>query len=173
MSAVMSNNSTSNSTSTSTSNDYDFFNYTIALVIVFLAVILGFGLSSLFKIYCQNVGEGSNLLSQNITKEPLKKQHYIAIGETKFKRKICSLTKENESASGANECPVCLSAFVDEDVIRKLPPPCGHTFHKHCIDQWFHKSAACPMCKRSIYDILEGDVEGHVVECAENRVLSS
>jgi hypothetical protein len=29
--------------------------------------------------------------------------------------------------------------------------PCGHPFHKGCVEPWLiHKSALCPICKQSI-----------------------
>ena len=35
----------------------------------------------------------------------------------------------------------------DEEV-RKLP--CGHYFHKGCIDEWLTRSCECPICKHNI-----------------------
>lgn len=50
------------------------------------------------------------------------------------------------------ECSICISAFIMGDICRTLPHPCGHTFHKACIDEWFGRSSHCPLCNRSMYD---------------------
>jgi Ring finger domain len=54
------------------------------------------------------------------------------------------------------ECSICLTEIEVGQDCRKLPDPCGHLFHLACIDQWFNQSVACPLCKRSLRDILEG-----------------
>lgn len=49
----------------------------------------------------------------------------------------------------AEECSVCLEAFIDQDKIRVLP--CRHYFHQACIDTWFRARVFlprhCPLCK--------------------------
>lgn len=48
-----------------------------------------------------------------------------------------------------NECPICLSNFAVGDQVKLLP--CGHIFHKACLDPWFlDHSSTCPICKRHI-----------------------
>ena len=56
-------------------------------------------------------------------------------------------------------CPICLSNYQDDDICRRMPSPCMHTFHKKCIDKWFQRSNDCPLCKRSISKLL--DTENH------------
>lgn len=47
-------------------------------------------------------------------------------------------------------CCICLEEFINNDVIKLLP--CGHGFHRSCIDQWlFNNSNQCPVCRRSIF----------------------
>jgi len=45
-------------------------------------------------------------------------------------------------------CAVCLSEFEDGDQLRRLP--CGHHFHKRCVDQWLRRSNKCPLCMGAI-----------------------
>jgi len=45
---------------------------------------------------------------------------------------------------GQCSCAVCLSDFEEGDVLRRLP--CGHKFHRPCIDQWLRRNKVCPLC---------------------------
>lgn len=60
---------------------------------------------------------------------------------------------------GGCDCPICLMDIMEGNVVRALPDPCGHVFHVACIDQWFKQSHVCPLCKRSMRAILEGEEE--------------
>lgn len=45
-------------------------------------------------------------------------------------------------------CAVCLSDLEVEEVARKLP--CGHYFHKGCIDRWLQRNKRCPLCMHPV-----------------------
>jgi hypothetical protein len=66
------------------------------------------------------------------------------------------------------ECSICLVDFEIGEECRKLPEPCGHLFHKRCIDRWFQVSAQCPMCKRSIRQMLYGEDHSTGSESSQN-----
>ena len=49
-----------------------------------------------------------------------------------------------------DECVLCIEPFKNGATVRRLP--CGHHFHKDCIDKWLigsqvHMRRACPLCK--------------------------
>lgn len=46
------------------------------------------------------------------------------------------------------ECSICLDRFKLVQNVRKLP--CGHMFHKQCVDRWLIVHASCPYCKAEI-----------------------
>jgi Ring finger domain len=46
------------------------------------------------------------------------------------------------------KCLVCQFAYEKGDVLRRLP--CGHCFHKDCIDQWLQTKDICAYCRQSI-----------------------
>ena len=46
-------------------------------------------------------------------------------------------------------CAVCQGEWEEHDKVRVLP--CGHQFHKSCVDRWLSKyKACCPLCKADI-----------------------
>ena len=50
-----------------------------------------------------------------------------------------------EGTVGGDECTICLSSFVDGELISFLP--CKHRYHDDCIKQWLKRGAFCPNCK--------------------------
>ncbi|CAE7264810.1 E3 ubiquitin-protein ligase [Symbiodinium microadriaticum] len=42
----------------------------------------------------------------------------------------------------------CLSEFDRDAVLRRLP--CGHSFHRGCIDKWLKRNKVCPLCLQDI-----------------------
>jgi len=55
---------------------------------------------------------------------------------------------ETDAAGEEMQCSICIEAFEASDEVRKLP--CGHYFHRACIDEWLRKSMACPMCNADV-----------------------
>jgi len=45
-------------------------------------------------------------------------------------------------------CAVCLSDFEWDEMVRRLP--CGHSFHRTCIDKWLRRNKVCPLCLQDI-----------------------
>ncbi|WOK92028.1 hypothetical protein Cni_G00719 [Canna indica] len=49
----------------------------------------------------------------------------------------------------AADCRVCLSRFEPESVVSRLP--CGHLFHKACLEKWLdYHHATCPLCRTHV-----------------------
>eukprot|EP00746_Dinoflagellata_sp_MGD_P164387 gnl/MRDRNA2_/MRDRNA2_92984_c0_seq1.p1 gnl/MRDRNA2_/MRDRNA2_92984_c0~~gnl/MRDRNA2_/MRDRNA2_92984_c0_seq1.p1 ORF type:complete len:307 (+),score=46.08 gnl/MRDRNA2_/MRDRNA2_92984_c0_seq1:103-921(+) len=57
---------------------------------------------------------------------------------------------------GSGNCPICLSAFVPGEKMRRLPG-CEHCFHRACVDLWLVRNKNCPMCKKTV--CMESDCE--------------
>lgn len=57
--------------------------------------------------------------------------------------------KADEESQDEQECAVCLSNFEDGDTLRRLP--CGHHYHKDCIDDWLLRRKVCPLCLCDIH----------------------
>jgi len=49
-----------------------------------------------------------------------------------------------EEEESQTSCAVCLSDFEGGEKLRVLP--CGHKFHKACVDTWLRRNKACPLC---------------------------
>ncbi|KAJ4750490.1 RING/U-box superfamily protein [Rhynchospora pubera] len=49
------------------------------------------------------------------------------------------------------ECAVCLSEFLENDILRLLPG-CRHVFHTNCIDTWLSEHITCPVCRSNLSD---------------------
>lgn len=71
-------------------------------------------------------------------------------GATEQQIEACPQRNATEQDDG--ECSICLSDFCkDQTILRSLP--CGHSFHRDCIDRWFERSTLCPICKSSLQDV--------------------
>lgn len=58
------------------------------------------------------------------------------------------LGQTSESEQLTNDCTICLERFSPRQLCITLP--CNHTFHTHCITEWFHKELTCPNCRVEI-----------------------
>ncbi|KAG0549405.1 hypothetical protein BDA96_01G253000 [Sorghum bicolor] len=54
------------------------------------------------------------------------------------------------TTKAAGYCCVCISACRDDgDDVRRLP--CGHAFHRDCVDRWLARCRrTCPLCRLHI-----------------------
>merc|ERR1712029_119022 len=48
----------------------------------------------------------------------------------------------------AVQCVICMEDLAVGDEVRTLP--CGHHYHKDCVDSWLRRSNMCCTCKRPI-----------------------
>jgi hypothetical protein len=82
--------------------------------------------------------------------------HGVVVSE---KTAVVAEASAPPASSSSCDCPICLMDILEGNVCRVLPDPCGHVFHMACIDQWFKQSTVCPLCKRNMKSILEGEDE--------------
>jgi len=57
-------------------------------------------------------------------------------------------------------CSICLSMYVELDVICKLP--CSHVFHKDCIHKWLDIKKTCPLCVSPCLDKCDKCLNGKI-----------
>lgn len=53
-----------------------------------------------------------------------------------------------EASDEGASCSICLCDFKANTLLRRLP--CGHDFHRRCVDQWLSRSKRCPLCVQAI-----------------------
>ena len=51
----------------------------------------------------------------------------------------------------SDTCSICQDSYTLGQTMRTITR-CSHTFHKDCVDMWFHSNVRCPVCR---YDIRE------------------
>mmetsp|Transcript_65352 Transcript_65352/g.181283 ORF Transcript_65352/g.181283 Transcript_65352/m.181283 type:complete len:320 (-) Transcript_65352:74-1033(-) len=50
-------------------------------------------------------------------------------------------------------CSICLSDYTEGALMRKLP--CGHSFHRRCVDKWLQRNKRCPLCIHAVDEPCE------------------
>lgn len=48
------------------------------------------------------------------------------------------------------ECSICLEVLTGE----VMETACGHVFHKSCFDGWLEVGVTCPLCRKSVNELL-------------------
>ncbi|CAL5001484.1 unnamed protein product [Urochloa decumbens] len=57
---------------------------------------------------------------------------------------------------GGADCRVCLARFEAESVVNRLP--CGHLFHRACLETWLdYDHATCPLCRLRLLPATDDD----------------
>ncbi|GFZ11005.1 RING/U-box superfamily protein [Actinidia rufa] len=80
---------------------------------------------------------------------PLDGPGRLAVSSKHVEQMVSSVEYAAQVHGGGSECPVCLTAFVDGEVIRKVIA-CGHLFHTTCIEMWLTSHSNCPVCRACI-----------------------
>jgi E3 ubiquitin-protein ligase ZSWIM2 len=69
---------------------------------------------------------------------------------------INSFPVSKVSKDNCSKCKVCANPVQRGDMVRKIP--CGHSFHKDCIDRWLLKQrTTCPTCGLAAYSSINED----------------
>lgn len=73
----------------------------------------------------------------------------------------CRCWRDGDGVGGgqaaAAGCCVCISGFRDGEEVRRLP--CGHAFHRDCVDRWLLSCRrTCPLCR--VYVVVDGNKPG-------------
>ena len=58
---------------------------------------------------------------------------------------VVTITADDMADEANKECCICLEEHAIGNKATRLP--CGHLFHKPCIDSWINKNCTCPVCR--------------------------
>ena len=51
-------------------------------------------------------------------------------------------------------CPICLCELSGDETV--CVPPCGHAFHKSCLQMWVTRgNIGCPLCRKVLHESYE------------------
>ena len=61
------------------------------------------------------------------------------------------------------ECVICYNSIRIEDKRNYMLAPCGHIFHRTCLEQWMEVKMECPICRMELPSLRCNKVmtEGH------------
>ncbi|CAD5327433.1 unnamed protein product [Arabidopsis thaliana] len=151
--------------------------------------IIGIVLLSLFLlllvVYCLNYGcciEENETGGHEVLHSRVRRGIDKDVIES-FPAFLYSEVKAFKIGNGGVECAICLCEFEDEESLRWMPP-CSHTFHANCIDEWLSSRSTCPVCRANLslksgdsfphpsMDVETGNAQRGVQESPDERSLT-
>lgn len=81
---------------------------------------------------------------------------------------------EEQYVYQSSGCCVCISRFRDGEEIRRLP--CGHAFHRDCVDRWLAlcgRRTTCPLCRLHVGGVAAAvaDVDDDHMQLSDDLVI--
>lgn len=74
------------------------------------------------------------------------------------------------AGGGSGDCRVCLVRFEPEAVVNRLP--CGHLFHRACLETWLdYDHATCPLCRHRLLPPADDDLHKTVATPPPRRLV--
>ncbi|OEL27155.1 hypothetical protein BAE44_0011821 [Dichanthelium oligosanthes] len=67
--------------------------------------------------------------------------------------------EEVPAGADAGECAICYREYLIGGAT-SVRPPCGHTFHRRCLDRWTSVKRTCPYCRAPVpeeHDFWDGE----------------
>lgn len=62
---------------------------------------------------------------------------------------VSTATTCSAAEADGDDCSVCLAGFEAKAVVNRLP--CGHLFHRACLETWLrYERATCPLCRAHV-----------------------
>lgn len=134
------------------SNSSDDFeaNATLILIVLFCALTCALALNTAIRCFLR---DNNNYDQQRRTLSPSpQNQHQQQRNNNKPSAEAAAahtlvVYSAGIKLTGAEaECVICLSEFVEGDVIQVLER-CKHGFHSQCIQKWLYSHYSCPICR--------------------------
>ncbi|XP_065831529.1 RING finger protein 215-like isoform X2 [Oscarella lobularis] len=126
---------------------------TYSLNFISASVLLTLFLSFLFLILRMRMAQHRSRVEEGVLEASLAKLAQGVVSRLPSKRYVVLRLKTRKRSScpaTGDSCSICLDEYTLKQVLRILP--CGHSFHRSCVDSWLISRRTCPLCK---YNILE------------------
>ncbi len=130
----------------------------IPLIAAILCMILFLRL--LTRVFCESIFTDIDREIRFLQRQEefqKKKNQRLSETERESLTECVILDDESECKEAADPCSICIDGFESGDDCRRLP--CGHLFHKECIDEWFDRSSQCPLCKHKLKESEDDEEE--------------
>ena len=111
------------------------------LFFFFIKIIINF---ILFPLYISAIYLGYYEDKFNVKLNELIKTRFYTGKKCLVSRDSINKYKENEIDA---TCAICLNIYINGDVISTLPCSKRHSFHTYCLEEWFHTTVSCPLCR--------------------------
>ena len=82
--------------------------------------------------------------------------------KTLARRAVAQLEVGRMEEGEEGHCSVCLDPLTLGQETRRLP--CGHTYHRSCVDRWLLQKRKCPLCKLDILQYFSGILQDSDIE---------
>lgn len=133
------------------SNSSDDFeaNAVLILIVIFCALICALALNTAIRCFLR---DNNNYDQQRRPASPSPQTQHHQQRNNKPSAEVAAaptlvVYSAGMKLTGAEvECVICLSEFVEDDVIQVLEK-CKHGFHLQCIQKWLYSHYSCPICR--------------------------
>ncbi|KAJ4711747.1 putative RING-H2 finger protein ATL79 [Melia azedarach] len=132
----------------SNSNDFE-ANAILVLIILFCALTCALALNAAIRCFLRD-NSARQQRSPNRSQQQRKPAVEAAAASVVAAPTLVYSPGLKLTGAEADECVICLSEFVEGDVIQVLPR-CNHGFHMKCIQQWLSSHYSCPTCRCSCF----------------------
>lgn len=103
-----------------------------------------------FSAYKRNIGEATSIpvaiifsSLAIITALIVLYQNYVS--PTLCKKDVEPQYDMNIAHAAGTECSICITEIEATD--EAMTTPCGHSFHRECLQRWMDERLVCPMCR--------------------------
>jgi hypothetical protein len=88
------------------------------------------------------------------------RSHWKTVDFEKMPQYGSTAEKTKDNMDGPH-CSICLCEYEADDALVQLP--CGHVYHRECIDSWTANHQKCPLCNFDLESVTSSDRVDQIV----------
>lgn len=147
-------------------------NYLFDMVLVSLVVfVLNFSISYVRLRRITLLNTGADGREDGLTTQAKTNGATAAEIRAYTRQRSLSQLDDLERSKASGSCSICMVDYDEEDVLRRLP--CGHYYHRACVDPWLGNKKMCPLCHHDITTPAPKGAESWAPVLTENRSNSN